>query len=49
MFCVCGGDLLWSCGGCEYSVIGSLCFIASLSSLSGKYGNLFVNVSKVML
>ena len=44
--CICGGGLLWSCGGCEYSFIGSLCFSVSLSSFSGKNGNLFVSVSK---
>ena len=44
--CICGGGLLRSCGGCEYSTIGSLCFSVSLSSFCGKNGNLFVSISK---
>ena len=32
MACLFGGGLLWGCGGCEYSVIGYLCFNVSLSS-----------------
>ena len=32
MVCLFGGGLLWGCGGCEYSIIGSLCFKVSLSS-----------------
>ena len=44
--CTCGGGLLGTLGGCEYSLIGSLCFSVSLSSISGRNGNLFVNTSK---
>lgn len=45
---MCGIGLLGSCGGCEYSFIGSLCFRVSLSSFSGRYGNLFVSKSKLI-
>ena len=31
MVCLFGGGLLWGCGGCEYSIIGSLCSSVSLS------------------
>lgn len=48
MFWVCVGGLLGTCGGWEYSFIGSLCFSVSLSSVSGRKGNLVVNVSKFM-
>ena len=48
MVCLFGGGLMWGCGGCKYSIIGSLCFSVSLSSFSGKNGNLFVSVSRFM-
>ena len=35
-------------GGGEYSFIGSLCFLISLSSFFGRNENLFVNVSRFM-
>ena len=48
--------LLWECvmgllgsgGGCEYSYIGTVCLRVSLSKFSGRYGNLFVSMSKLI-
>ena len=39
----CGSIVLGIGGGCEYSVMGSLCFRDSISSFSGRNGNLFVS------
>ena len=47
ILCLWWGSILglW---GCEYSLIGSLCFSVSLSSSSGKNGNSFVSASNVI-
>ena len=39
----CGSTVLGIGGGCEYSVMGSLYFRDSISSFSGRNGNLFVS------
>ena len=49
VLCVVCGGLLGSCGGCEYSFMGSLYFSVSLSRFSGRYGNLLVSVFRFML
>lgn len=46
IFCICGRGLVGICGGWEYSLMGSLCFIISVSSVSGKKGNLVFNISR---
>ena len=48
VFEYCVGGLLVICGGCEYSFIGSLYFNISFRSVSGKNGNLFVNMLRFM-
>ena len=48
LFEVCVGGLLVNCGGCEYSFNGSLYFNISLRSVSGRNGNLFVNMLRFM-
>ena len=48
VFWVCKVGLLSDWEGCEYSFIGSFCFDVSLSSVSGRKGNLFVYMSTFM-